>query len=181
MIAWDLRAQAEHGAGATSLLLSAETGVLDAVAAALPDEDSGSITLIHADSIETAFAFVNAYAPEHLQLMVEDPQAMLELVRHAGAIFLGSMSGTAFGDYVAGSNHILPTGGRGRFSSGLAPGVVMRIQEVVEVPEAAVAALAGPLADLARAEGLPAHARSAEIRAEQIAGESLPISEGATS
>ena len=91
------------------------------------------------------------------------------------------MSGTAFGDYVAGSNHILPTGGRGRFSSGLAPGVFMRIQEVVEVPEDAVAALAAPLAELARAEGLPAHARSAEIRAEQLAGTSLPISEGATS
>jgi len=113
--------------------------------------------------------------------MVEHPQAMLEQVRHAGAIFLGSMSGTAFGDYVAGSNHILPTGGRGRFSSGLAPGVFVRIQEVVEIPQGAVAALAAPLADLARAEGLPAHARSAEIRAEQIAGESLPITEGAAS
>jgi histidinol dehydrogenase len=181
VIAWDLRAQAEHGAGSISLLLSADPQVLDAVAAALGDEETGTITLIHADSTETAMSFVNRYAPEHLQLMVEHPQAMLEQVRHAGAIFLGSMSGTAFGDYVAGSNHILPTGGRGRFSSGLAPGVFVRIQEVVEIPQGAVAALAAPLADLARAEGLPAHARSAEIRAEQIAGESLPITEGAAS
>jgi histidinol dehydrogenase len=181
VIAWDLRAQAEHGAGSISLLLSADPQVLDAVASALGDQETGTITLIHADSIETAMSFVNRYAPEHLQLMVEHPQAMLEQVRHAGAIFLGSMSGTAFGDYVAGSNHILPTGGRGRFSSGLAPGVFVRIQEVVEIPQGAVAALAAPLADLARAEGLPAHARSAEIRAEQIAGESLPITEGAAS
>jgi len=181
VIAWDLRAQAEHGAGSTSVLLSADGGVLDSVAAALADDEPGSITLMHADSWDTALAFVNRYAPEHLQLMVDDPQAMLGQVRHAGAIFLGSMSGTAFGDYVAGSNHILPTGGRGRFSSGLAPGVFVRIQEVVEIPEGAVAALAAPLADLARAEGLPAHARSAEIRAEQLAGDSLPITEGATS
>src|SRR5262249_37204496 len=97
VIDWDLRAQAEHRAGATSLLLSADPEVLDAVAATVPEDGSGSITLIHADSLETALAFVNAYAPEHLQLMVEDPQAMLRLVRHAGAIFVGSMSGTAFG------------------------------------------------------------------------------------
>ncbi|HET6847660.1 MAG TPA: histidinol dehydrogenase [Gaiellales bacterium] len=181
VVAWDLRAQAEHGAGAISVLLSADAAVLDAVAAALGDEEAGTITLIHADSNETAIAFVNRFAPEHLQLMVERPDAMLEQVRHAGAIFLGPMSGTAFGDYVAGSNHILPTGGRGRFSSGLAPGVFVRIQEVVEIPQGAVAALAAPLADLARAEGLPAHARSAEIRAEQIAGTSNPLTEGAAS
>jgi histidinol dehydrogenase len=180
VVAWDLLAQAEH-VGATSVLLSADPDVLEAVAAVLPDDGAGSITLIHADSLDTALAFVNAYAPEHLQLMVEDPQSMLGQVRHAGAIFLGPMSGTAFGDYVAGSNHILPTGGRGRFSSGLAPGVFVRIQELVEVPDGAVAALAAPLAELARAEGLPAHARSAEIRAEQLAGESHPITEGATS
>jgi len=180
VIAWDLRAQAEHGAGSTSVLVSADDQVLDAVAASLAGEEPGSITLMHADSWETALAFVNRYAPEHVQLMVERPQTMLEQVRHAGAIFVGAMSGTAFGDYVAGSNHILPTGGRGRFSSGLGPGVFMRIQEVVEIPEGAVAALAGPLADLARAEGLPAHARSAEIRAEQLAGDSLPLTEGAT-
>ena len=181
VVAWDLRAQAEHGAGAISVLLSADAAVLDAVAAALGDEEAGTITLIHADSNETAIAFVNRFAPEHLQLMVERPDAMLEQVRHAGAIFLGPMSGTAFGDYVAGSNHILPTGGRGRFSSGLAPGVFVRIQEVVEIPQGAVAALAAPLADLARAEGLPAHARSAEIRAEQIASTSNPLTEGAAS
>ena len=83
---------------------------------------------------------------------------LLERVRHAGAIFIGMMSGTAFGDYVAGSNHILPTGGRGRFSSGLATSVFLRIQEVVEIPDAAVERLAAPLADSGPRRG-PARAR----------------------
>ena len=103
--------------------------------------------------------------------MVADPQAALERVRHAGAIFVGEMSGTAYGDYIAGSNHVLPTGGRGRFSSGLAPSVFMRIQEVVEISPAAAERLAAPLAALARAEGLPAHAHSAEARAEKVAAQ----------
>src|SRR6476620_4219701 len=145
----------------------------------LADEPApADITLLQADSWDTAIDLVNAYAPEHLQLMVADPQAMLGRVRHAGAIFIGMMSGTAFGDYVAGSNHILPTGGRGRFSSGLATSVFLRIQEVVEIPDAAVERLAAPLADLARAEGLPAHARSAEVRAERLANASS-LTEGA--
>src|SRR5436305_1298654 len=105
IVAWDLIAQAEHGAGAQSMLLSADESVLAAVADALPEP--GGVTLIHADDWDTALAFVNAYAPEHLQLMVADPVATLERVRHAGAVFMGAMSGTAFGDYIAGSNHIL--------------------------------------------------------------------------
>jgi histidinol dehydrogenase len=177
LAAWDLRAQAEHGAGAQSILVSTDRSVLDAVAAQLGDEEG--ITLVHADSWDTAFELVNRYAPEHLQLMVADPGAALERVRHAGAVFIGAMSGTAFGDYIAGSNHILPTGGRGRFSSGLAPGVFLRIQEVVEVPDDAVARLAAPLAALARAEGLTAHARSAEVRAEKIAGSTPYTTKGA--
>jgi histidinol dehydrogenase len=176
VVAWDLRAQAEHGAGSQSVLVAVDDAVLAAVSAELPDP--AGITLLQADSWDTAIDLVNAYAPEHLQLMVADPQALLERVRHAGAIFIGMMSGTAFGDYGAGSNHILPTGGRGRFSSGLATSVFLRIQEVVEIPDAAVERLAGPLADLARAEGLPAHARSAEVRAERLANASS-LTEGA--
>jgi histidinol dehydrogenase len=93
---------------------------------------------------------------------------VLERIVHAGAVFLGEWSGTAFGDYVAGSNHILPTGGHVRFSSGLSPAMFLRAQEVIEVPAAAVDALAGPLEALAEAEGLPHHARSARIRAERL-------------
>jgi histidinol dehydrogenase len=167
LAACDLRAQAEHGAGSHSVLISTERSLLDQVAELL--DGAPGISLIQADSWDTAFAFVNRYAPEHLQLMLADPQAALGRVRHAGAIFVGEMSGTAFGDYIAGSNHVLPTGGRGRFSSGLAPSVFMRIQEVIEITPAAAARLAAPLAALARAEGLPAHARSAEIRAERVA------------
>jgi histidinol dehydrogenase len=177
LAAWDLRAQAEHGSGAQSILVAVDRSVLDAVAAHLDDEDG--ISLVLADSWDTAFELVNRYAPEHLQLMLADPHAALERVRHAGAVFLGAMSGTAFGDYIAGSNHILPTGGRGRFSSGLAPGVFLRIQEVVEVPEEAVTRLAAPLAALARAEGLVAHARSAEVRAEHVAENTAVPTKGA--
>jgi len=179
LAAWDLRAQAEHGSGAQSILVATSRSVLDDVAAELGDDEAG-ISLVLADSWDTAFDLVNIYAPEHLQLMVADPQSALDRVRHAGAVFLGAMSGTAFGDYIAGSNHVLPTGGRGRFSSGLAPGVFLRIQEVVEVSEDAVTRLASPLAALARAEGLPAHARSAEVRAEHVS-QSTPVpTKGAT-
>ncbi len=176
LVAWDLLAQAEHGAGSHSVLVSTDRAVLDEVASHLTSTEG--INLIEADGWATAFAFVNAYAPEHLELMLADPQAALERVRHAGAIFIGEMSGTAFGDYIAGSNHVLPTGGRGRFSSGLAPSVFMRIQEVVEISPAAAERLAGPLAALARAEGLPAHARSAEVRAERITSQQS-LTEGA--
>ncbi len=164
-IAWDLMAQAEHGPGATAILVSTSLDVLEAVAAELTEPRG--VTAIEVDSWETAFALVNAYAPEHLQLALADPRGVLDQVRHAGAIFLGASSGTAFGDYIAGSNHILPTGGRSRFSSGLTPAAFVRRQELVEVPPEAAAELAGPLAALARAEGLVAHARSAEIRAHQ--------------
>jgi histidinol dehydrogenase len=166
LIAWDLRAQAEHGAGALSVLVSAEESVLERVASRL--EGASGVALALAESIDTPIAFVNAYAPEHVQLSVADPAPLLERIRHAGAVFVGELSGTAYGDYVAGSNHILPTGGRGRFSSGLGPSVFLRTQEVIEIPAGAAVSLAGPLAALARAEGFEAHARSAEIRAQLI-------------
>jgi histidinol dehydrogenase len=164
-LAWDLLAQAEHGSGACSALVATDEAVLDAVAAVVPDDAEG-VFLVHAESWAAAYALVNAYAPEHLQLAVADPRAALGRVRHAGAIFLGASSGTAYGDYVAGSNHVLPTGGRARFSSALGPGAFLRLQSVVDVPPAAAAALAGPLAALAAAEGLHAHARSALVRAD---------------
>jgi histidinol dehydrogenase len=164
-LAWDLMAQVEHGSGAQSVLLSPDPDVIAAVAEHLGD---GDVTLIEADSWDTALAFVNEYAPEHLQLAVADPYAVLEQIVHAGAIFIGPHSGAAFGDYVAGSNHILPTGGNARFSSGLGPVVYLRAQEIVEIPASAVAALEPPLVALALAEGLPNHARSASIRAERL-------------
>ncbi len=165
-LAWDLMAQVEHGAGAQSVLISADA---DAIAAVAEHLGEGEVHLIEADSWDTAIAFVNEYAPEHLQLAVADPHRVLGQIVHAGAIFLGPHSGAAFGDYVAGSNHILPTGGNARFSSGLGPVVYLRAQEIVEIPASAVAALEPSLVALATAEGLPNHARSASIRAERLA------------
>ena len=163
-LAWDLVAQAEHGPGSQSVLVSADPDVLETVESHLASTEG--VHLAQADGWDTAYAFVDAYAPEHLQLAVADPHGALERVRHAGAVFLGAASGTAFGDYVAGSNHVLPTGGSARFSSALSPAAFVRLQEVVEIGPEAAAALAAPVAALARAEGLAAHARSALIRAE---------------
>ncbi len=167
----DLLAQVEHGPGAQSVLVSADPDVLAAIEPFLPEESG--VVVVEADTLETALRFVNAYAPEHLQLMVADPDAALAAVHHAGAIFLGPHSGTAYGDYIAGSNHILPTGGHSRFSSGLSPAAFLRTQEVVQLSEEAAAALAAPLAALARAEGFVDHARSGEIRG-TIAADAAP-------
>ena len=160
--ALDLLAQVEHGPGSQSVLVSPDPDVLTAIEPLLP---AGSgVVVIQSDTLETALAFVNAYAPEHLQLMVVDPEQALEAIHHAGAIFVGPHSGTAYGDYIAGSNHILPTGGHSRFSSGLSPAAFLRTQEVVELSAEASAALAAPMAALARAEGFVDHARSGEVR-----------------
>jgi histidinol dehydrogenase len=160
--ALDLLAQVEHGPGSQSVLVSPDPDVLAAIEPLLPAESG--VVVVQSDTLETALAFVNAYAPEHLQLMVVDPEQALEAIHHAGAIFVGPHSGTAYGDYIAGSNHILPTGGHSRFSSGLSPSAFLRTQEVVELSAEASAALAAPLAALARAEGFVDHARSGEVR-----------------
>ena len=160
--ALDLLAQVEHGPGSQSVLVSPDPDVLAAIEPLLPVESG--VVVVQSDTLETALAFVNAYAPEHLQLMVVDPEQALEAIHHAGAIFVGPHSGTAYGDYIAGSNHILPTGGHSRFSSGLSPAAFLRTQEVVELSAEASAALAAPLAALARAEGFVDHARSGEVR-----------------
>ncbi len=168
-LAWDLLAQLEHGPGAQSVLVSTDAELLDRVAALLPGESSA--VLIEADSTETAFAFVNAHAPEHVQLVVADPEDAVASVHHAGAIFVGPYAGAAFGDYIAGSNHILPTGGHSRFSSGLGPAAFVRTQEVVEVSAQACEEMAEAVVVLAEAEGFPAHGRSARVRVEAMARE----------
>jgi histidinol dehydrogenase len=165
-LAWDLVAQLEHGPGAQSVLVSTEAALLDAVAGLLPAESRA--VLIEADSMDTAFAFVNAHAPEHVQLMLAGADEAVERVHHAGAIFVGPYAGAAFGDYIAGSNHILPTGGHSRFSSGLGPAAFVRTQEVVEVSAEACERLADAVVVLADAEGFPAHGRSAQVRAEAL-------------
>jgi histidinol dehydrogenase len=168
-IAWDLLAQLEHGPGAQSVLVSTDAELLGRVAALLPA--GSSAVLIEADSTDTAFAFVNAHAPEHVQLVVADPDDAVARVHHAGAIFVGPYAGAAFGDYIAGSNHILPTGGHSRFSSGLGPAAFVRTQEVVEVSAQACEEMAEAVVVLAEAEGFPAHGRSARVRVEAMARE----------
>jgi len=113
-----------------------------------------------------ALALVNAFAPEHLELHTGDAADLLPLVRNAGAVFVGPHAATAFADYAAGTNHVLPTGGSARFGQGLSVVDFQKRVGVVELDGAAARKLAGPVATIADEEGLRSHARSARLRAE---------------
>ena len=149
----DLLAQAEHGEGSLVVAVSDDAALLEG----LPG------VTVHAESTDAALAFAEALAPEHLQLAGEAAEALAPRVRRAGCLFVGSETGTAFGDYVAGSNHTLPTGGAARFASGLNVRHFRRRMAEVRLG-AAAAALARAGAPIARAEGFPRHAASMEIR-----------------
>jgi histidinol dehydrogenase len=169
--ALDLCAQAEHGADSPLVAVAVEEHVLEAIAAAAEDA-AGSrpsvadapLALVQVPEVEAAIDLANAYAPEHLELLEEDAGLMAERVRTAGCVFVGRHGATAFGDYVAGSNHVLPTGGAGRFSGPLGPATFRRRISQVEITAAAAAALAPQADTLARAEGFPVHGESAMIR-----------------
>jgi histidinol dehydrogenase len=170
-IALDLCAQAEHGADSPLLVAGVEEHVLDAIeaaaeaaAAARPSVADAPLALVAVPDLEAAADLANAFAPEHLELFDEDASLLAERIRTAGCVFAGRHGATAFGDYVAGSNHVLPTGGAGRFSGPLGPGAFRRRISVVEIGEAAAAALAPQADALARAEGFPVHGESAMIR-----------------
>ncbi len=169
--ALDLCAQAEHGADSPLVAAAVEEAVLDgleqqvvAAAAARPSVSDAPLALVQVPDLGDAVALANAYAPEHLQLMSEDAYALASHVRSAGCVFVGAASGTAFGDYAAGSNHVLPTGGSGRFTGPLGPAAFRRRIANVSLPGAAAAALAPYVDRLARAEGLPVHGESAKAR-----------------
>ena len=149
----DLLAQAEHGEGSLVVAVSDDEALLD--------ELQVGVT-VHAD-LEAALAFAEALAPEHLQLAGEAPKRLAPRVRTAGCLFVGAESGTAFGDYVAGSNHTLPTDGAARFASGLSARHFRRRMAEVRIG-AAAPALARAGAPIARAEGFEHHAASMEIR-----------------
>jgi histidinol dehydrogenase len=151
----DLRAQAEHGEDSLVVAVSDDPALLDAVG-------EGAV-LVEAESMDAALAFAEALAPEHLQLVGTAAEALAPRVRSAGCLFVGAESATAFGDYVAGSNHTLPTGGTARFASGLSARHFRRRMAEVRVGEAA-AALARAGAPIARAEGFEVHAQSMEAR-----------------
>jgi len=165
-IAADLLAQAEHGVDSPSVCAAWDPAVTDAVEAALSvaGPPVGTITLVDCPSQEDAIALAEAFAPEHLQLALEDAEAVAAGIRRAGCVFLGPLGATAFGDYVAGSNHILPTGGAARHASAVGPATYMRRMALVDIPQSAVDRLTPHLAALADAEGFPEHRRSAEIR-----------------
>lgn len=169
--ALDLCAQAEHGPESPLVAVAVEEHVLDAIAAATeaaaasrPSVADAPLALVQVPELEAAIALANAYAPEHLELLEEDAGLVAGRVRTAGCVFVGRRGATAFGDYVAGSNHVLPTGGAGRFSGPLGPATFRRRISQVEVTAAAAAALAPQADALARAEGFPVHGESAMIR-----------------
>jgi len=169
--ALDLCAQAEHGADSPLLAVAVEERVLDALAAATesaaagrPSVTDAPLALVQVPDLSDAADLANAFAPEHLELFEEDAVLLAERIVTAGCVFAGRYGATAFGDYVAGSNHVLPTGGAGRFSGPLGPGTFRRRIATVDLSAEAAAALA-PHADvLARAEGFPVHGESAMIR-----------------
>jgi len=177
LVAVDLLAQAEHDEAAQSILITTSAAFADAVAAAVAAEiptlgraaiagasweAHGAIILV--SSLDEAAGLVDRLAPEHLQLMVADPEALFARIRHAGAVFLGKFCPEAVGDYVAGPNHVLPTGRSARYASGLSVYDFLKRTTYVAADSAALQAVGGAAVALAEAEGLGAHARSVALR-----------------
>jgi histidinol dehydrogenase len=177
IVAVDLLAQAEHDESAQSILITDSAAFAGAVAAAVEAElptlpraaiagaswqDNGAIILVR-DWAEGA-ELTNRLAPEHLQIMVADPAALFATIRHAGAAFLGHFAPEALGDYIAGPNHVLPTGRTARFASGLSVFDFLKRTSWIEAGPEAIAAIGPAAVMLAEAEGLTAHARSLAMR-----------------
>lgn len=176
-IAADLLSQCEHDEAAQAILVTDDSAFLDRVEAAietaLRSEPRAEIAraswqahgaLVLVPDLSSAAALVDQVAPEHLELAVADPEALLASVRNAGAIFLGRYAPEAFGDYLAGPNHVLPTDRTARFASGLSVLDFMKRSTLIDVRREALQDLAEPAARLADAEGLAAHARSLRLR-----------------
>jgi len=176
-VALDLFAQAEHDEFAQALLVSPDAGLLDRVEASaqrlLSEMPRATIiaaafarrgAFIETRDLTEACAVANRVAPEHLELSVADPDALLPAIRHAGAIFIGHYSSESLGDYCAGPNHVLPTGRTARFSSPLGVYDFQKRSNVLRLTPAGAQTLGPIAATLARGEGLLAHARAAEAR-----------------
>jgi histidinol dehydrogenase len=173
LVALDLLAQAEHGAASVVVAVSPSADALDRLADKLAELSSGYDdlapgVLVEVVDMRAALELANVFAPEHLQLMGAEPEALAPLVRSAGCLLVGAASATAFSDYVAGSNHVLPTAGAARFASGLSARHFRRRMSEVRVDPAGAAKLAAAGAPIARAEGFEWHARSMEARAVDI-------------
>jgi histidinol dehydrogenase len=170
-IALDLCAQAEHGDDGLLVAAAPESALLDALAerfaelrAERPSVRTPVLALVQAPNVRAAAELAEAIAPEHLQLICRDDAMMAPFIGSAGCVFVGPHSGTAFGDYAAGSNHVLPTGGAGRFAGPLDPETFRRRTAVVRLDDTAADALAPHVAALAEAEGFPVHGESARAR-----------------
>jgi histidinol dehydrogenase len=177
-VAADLVSQAEHDELAAAVLVTDSAALAEAVVGELAgvasttkhaervsvalDGPQSAIVLV--DSIEVAAAFSNAYGPEHLEIQTADPDATLRDIHDAGAIFLGAYSPVSLGDYLAGSNHVLPTGGQSRFSSGLGAYTFLRPQQVIRYDRAALEQVAARIVALSAAENLPAHGEAVSAR-----------------
>lgn len=176
-IAADLLAQAEHDAAAQSILITDDPGLARAVEGAVTRQlkslpraetaasswrDFGAIILV--ETLDSAVPLINRIAAEHLELAIRDPDAFLPRIRNAGAVFLGRHTPEAIGDYVGGSNHVLPTARSARFSSGLSVLDFMKRTSILKLGPEQLRALAPAAIALAKAEGLEAHGRSVAIR-----------------
>lgn len=178
LVAADLVSQAEHDELAAAVLVTDSVELADAVLlelAKLAAEASASARVTAAldgpqsaivlmDDIAMAAAFSNAYGPEHLELQTADPGATLDLVNNAGAIFLGQDAPVSLGDYLAGSNHVLPTGGQSRFSSGLGAMTFLRSQQVIRYDREGLSGVRAGIRALSDAEQLPAHGDAVDAR-----------------
>jgi histidinol dehydrogenase len=171
-IALDLCAQAEHSGDGLLIACAAEGSQLeqleafvDQIARERETVREAPLALVTVPSADAAIDLTNEVAPEHLELACDGADVLAQMVLYAGCVFLGSESATAFGDYAAGSNHVLPTGGAGRFQGPLSANVFSRRIPTVRISKQAARDLAPTVATLARAEGFPVHAESAEARA----------------
>ena len=179
-IAYDLISQAEHDEAAAAVLVTdslelanavinelgdlvSKTSSAERVRTALEGQQSAVVLV---DNIESGIRFTNYYATEHLELHTEDNQAVLEKIINAGAIFLGEYSPVSLGDYLAGSNHVLPTGQQAKFGAGLGVHSFLRPQQVIEYDKQGLKSVAQLVADFSQAEGLPAHGEAVTARFE---------------
>jgi len=182
-IAMDLFSQAEHDEQARAILLCPDAAFIDAVEAAihrlLPGMERRDIiaealasrgALIQVRDLDEGIGLCNRIAPEHLELSVDEPEKLLPRIRHAGAVFLGRFTPEALGDYCAGPNHVLPTARSARFSSPLGVYDFQKRTSLIGCSPSGAARLVPAAATLARGEGLTAHARSAELRAQDDDG-----------
>ena len=177
-IAADLLSQAEHDPASQSILITDDAGFARQVEdcidlqisqlatgkTARESWDDHGVLIVVNDIAAEAPALINRLAAEHVELAIDEPDALMAQIRHAGSVFLGRMTPEAIGDYVAGPNHVLPTGRRARFSSGLSVLDFMKRTSFIALDEASLASIGPAAAALAHAEGLPAHAKSVELR-----------------